>query len=134
MMLINRGAGRYLAAASDAHARSIALMKFLSGVAKRLGVAENVYVVGGAVRNFLIDQPIKDIDVVIDSVKAGRDSEWFAKQLQDVIPARTSLATNQYGVAILTVAEPWELDGHEMTGEVIEIANARKESYGGAAG
>lgn len=120
--------------AADAHRRSIALMKFLSGVARRLGVAENVYVVGGAVRNFLIDQPIKDIDVVIDSVAAGHDSEWFAKKLQEVIPADTNLTTNQYGVAIMTVKEPWELDGHDMTGEVIEIANARKESYGGAGG
>lgn len=48
--------------ADDTHGRSIALMKFLSQIAKRLGVAEHVYVVGGAVRNFLIDQPIKDID------------------------------------------------------------------------
>jgi hypothetical protein len=32
------------------HERSTALMKFLSGVARRLGVAEHIYVVGGAVR------------------------------------------------------------------------------------
>lgn len=51
-----------ITATIDAHGRSIALMKFLSGVARGLGVAEHVYVVGGAVRNFLIDQPIKDID------------------------------------------------------------------------
>lgn len=134
-MPIDRVASEHLtAASSSAHARSIALMKFLSGVAQRLGVAKDVYVVGGAVRNFLIDQPIKDIDVVIDSVKAGHDSEWFAKEIQSIIPTRTSLATNQYGVAILTIAEPWELDGHPMEGEVIEIANARKESYGGAGG
>lgn len=111
-------------------------MKFLSGVAKRLGVAEHVYVVGGAVRNFLIDKPIKDIDVVFDSVGVGggKDSGWFAEQVQKAIPARTNLTTNQYGVAILSVSEPWSLDGFEMKGEVIEIANARKESYGGAEG
>jgi tRNA nucleotidyltransferase/poly(A) polymerase len=122
-------------AAIDAHGRSIALMKFLSGVAKKLGVAEHVYVVGGAVRNFLIDQPIKDIDVVVDSVALkGQDSGWFAEKVQNAIPVRSNLTTNQYGVAILTVSEPWALDGHEMKGEVIEIANARKESYGGAEG
>ena len=118
-----------LKTAGDAHARSIALMKFLSKATKSLGVAEHVYVVGGAVRNFLIDQPIKDIDIVIDSVKAKKDSEWLAKKLQQAIPVATNLTTNQYGVAILTVKGEWKLDGYEMKGEVIEIANARKESY-----
>jgi tRNA nucleotidyltransferase/poly(A) polymerase len=118
--------------ANDAHGRSIALMKFLSGVARGLGVAEHVYVVGGAVRNFILDQPIKDIDVVFDSVSVGkgRDSDWFAKEVAKAIPVRTNVTTNQYGVAILTVSDSWELDGYEMKGEVIEIANARKESYG----
>jgi len=39
---------------------SLALMKFLSDLSKRLGVGKHVYVVGGAVRNFVIRQPIKD--------------------------------------------------------------------------
>lgn len=109
----------------------IALMKFLSQAATRLGVSKHVYVVGGAVRNFVIDKPIKDIDVVVDSVALnGKDSEWFASRLQVMIPVRTSLATNQYGVAILTVVGDWELDGHSMKGEVLEIANAREETYG----
>jgi tRNA nucleotidyltransferase/poly(A) polymerase len=123
-------------AGSEEHARSIALMKYLSKVARRLGVSEHIYVVGGAVRNFLIDRPIKDIDVVVDSVSLGgrKDSAWFAKQLERDIPAMTNLTTNQYGVAILTIKGSWELDGVEMKGEVIEIANARKESYGGSGG
>ena len=122
--------------ANDAHGRSIALMKFLSKVTTRLGVARDVYVVGGAIRNFVIDRPIKDIDVVIDAVALGgnKDSGWLAQKLAQAIPTATSLVTNQYGVAILTVKGPWTLDGNEMQGEVIEIANARKESYGGSEG
>lgn len=122
--------------ADEAHAKSIALMKFLSGVARREGAAEHVYVVGGAVRNYLLGVPIKDIDVVVDSVALGRgrDSEWFAKQVADAIPAPTSLVTNQYGVAILTVKGKWVLNGIDLQGEVIEIANARKESYEGVGG
>jgi len=118
--------------AGDAHAKSIALMKFLSSVARRLGVAEHVFVVGGAVRNFIINEPIKDVDVVIDSVSLGlgRGSEWFAKEVAKAIPVSTSLVTNNYGVAILTVRDEWILDGQDLSGEVIEIANARKESYG----
>jgi len=110
---------------------SNALMKFLSQVANRLGVGKHIYVVGGAVRNFVLGVPIKDIDVVIDSVALrGKDSEWFAKQVAKAIPAKTNLVTNQYGVALLHVVGDWTLDGSSLKGEDIEIANARKESYG----
>lgn len=112
------------------HEVSVGLMKFLSAVATKLGVAKDVYVVGGAVRNFVIGQPVKDIDVVIDTIALrGKDSEWFAKQLQRAIPTQTSLATNNYGVAILTISGDWEVGGQNLKGEVIEIANARTESY-----
>lgn len=117
------------------HEKSIALMKFLSNVARKEGVSESVYVVGGAVRNFLMKVPIKDIDVVIDSVAlGGKDSAWFANALAKAIPTQTSLVTNTYGVAILTVKGSWILDGQDLQGEVIEIANARKESYDGVGG
>jgi len=121
---------------SAAHVKSIALMRWLSRAAKELRADQHIYVVGGAVRNFVIDKPIKDVDVVLDAVALGRgrDSAWFAKQLQKRIGARSKLATNQYGVAILTVSGDWEVDGHNLKGEVIEIANARSESYGGEVG
>jgi poly(A) polymerase len=119
--------------------KATALMKFLSQVAKRLGVGSDAYVVGGAVRNHLMGLPPKDIDVVFDSVAAGdgKDSAWFAQEVQKAIPVRSNLTTNQYGVAILTLAEPWQNLEKGLTlpkGETIEIANARKESYGGASG
>jgi len=88
----------------NAHARQIALMKWLSKQAIRLGVAKHVYVVGGAVRNFVIKEPIKDIDMMVDSVALkGKDSEWLAKQLMRHLPPGSNLTTNQYGVAIITV-------------------------------
>jgi len=113
-----------------------ALLRFLSLATKRLGVGEHVYIVGGAVRNHLMGLAPKDVDVVVDSVALGgrKDSAWFAEQLQRIIPTRTNLTTNQYGVAILTVADSWVLDGHDLKGEVLEIANARKESYGDPSG
>jgi len=117
--------------AGSVHAKSIALMKFLSSVARHLGVARDVYIVGGAVRDFALGHAIKDLDVVIDSVSLkGKDSAWFAKELQKAIPTQTNMTINQYGVAILTVHGPWILDGQDLNGEVIEIANARQESYG----
>lgn len=121
--------------ANETHDKQIALMKFLSQTAIKFGVAEHVYVVGGAVRDFIIGHPIKDVDVVIDAVALnGKDSAWFAKKLQVEIPAETSLATNNYGVAILTIKNTFEFNGYDLKGEVIEIANARQESYGGAEG
>jgi len=112
------------------------MLKFLAAQAVRLGIGEHGYIVGGAVRNHLLGTPIKDLDVVIDTVALGahRDSAWLARQLQHAIPARTSLVTNQYGVAILSVAASWVLDGHDLKGEVLEIANARRETYGDASG
>jgi tRNA nucleotidyltransferase/poly(A) polymerase len=118
-----------------------ALLKLLSKETRQLGVAERVFVVGGAVRNHILGAPIKDLDLVIDSVALGkndfgqpRDSAWFARLLQGFMPARTNLVTNNYGVAILTITESCVLEGHELKGEILEIANARRESYGGDEG
>lgn len=119
---------------------NIGLVQFLARVANKHGVGGNTYVVGGAMRNHVAGWPIKDFDIVFDSVSQslGRDSasysDWFAERIAEEIPARVSLKTNQYGVALLTVASDWDVDGTNMRGEVIEVANARKESYGGEAG
>lgn len=112
----------------------IALMKFLSECFSSLGVAEHTYVVGGAVRNHLLGQPVKDLDIVIDSVASGRDSEWLAKELLKSLPSKSNLTTNQYGVAIVSIKGFFGFDGVDLSGKTIEIATARKESYGGAAG
>jgi tRNA nucleotidyltransferase/poly(A) polymerase len=111
-----------------------ALMQFLSGVAEELGVGRDAYIVGGAVRNFLLGRNVKDLDLVIDAVRSGVDSEEFAEAVAARIPAHTNLTTNQYGVAILTVDGDFYLGGQNLKGEQIEIANARKESYGAKAG
>ncbi|MDB4278159.1 2'-5' RNA ligase family protein [Deltaproteobacteria bacterium] len=113
------------------HAASIALMKWLSVLTKRLGVAQHVYVVGGAVRNFLIDQPIKDIDMVVDSIAMGRgrDSEWVANQVARQIPAKSDIVVDNLMVSKVQIRGSWVLDGHEMEGNDIEIVNARLEEY-----
>lgn len=117
--------------AEMSHAASIALMKWLSKVAKSMGVAKHVYVVGGAVRNFLIDKPIKDIDMVVDSLalKGNRDSAWVSQQIARRIPTQTDIVTDNLMVSKVFIKGPWELDGHQMEGEVIEIVNAREEVY-----
>lgn len=116
------------------HDKNVALMRFLSATSQRMGFGEHVYVVGGAVRNFILKHPVKDVDLVVDQLALGHTSEWVAQQIAKAIPVRTNLVTNNYGVAILSVSEEWYLEGFPMKGEVIEIAAARKESYGGSEG
>ena len=112
------------------HAASVALMKWLSRETKSLGIAKHVYVVGGAVRNFVLEQPIKDIDMVVDSLSlGGRNAEWLAKQISQKIPAATDIITSSLLVSTVQIRGSWILDGHEMEGEAIDIADARKEIY-----
>ncbi len=120
-------------AAAD-HATSVALMKWLSKQTKSMGIAQHVYVVGGAVRNFVLGQPVKDIDLVVDSLamrKRGRDAEWVAKRLMDRIPrsAHPKLHTSNLLVSTIVITEPSLLDGNQMQGEEIDIATARAEEY-----
>ena len=107
---------------------SKALMKWLS---KALGSrAKHVYVVGGAVRNFKLDAPIKDIDMVVDSINLGHDAEWVAKQLARRIPTSTNIAgPDNLRVTKVNITGPWVLDGHDLNGETLDIVDARKEEY-----
>jgi tRNA nucleotidyltransferase/poly(A) polymerase len=111
---------------------TLALLQVLASLAKQHGVAEHVYVVGGAVRNHLMGLPAKDFDLVLDSTRTGhnQDSEWLARAFMMDLPCHCNLTLNQYGVAILTVKSEWTLEGQSMKGEVVEVANARRESYG----
>ena len=111
------------------HDASVALMKWLSRTTQSIGAAKHVYVVGGAVRNFLISEPIKDIDMVVDSLALGKDSSWVAERIAERIPTETEIVTDALMVSKVFIKGPWELDGHEMEGEVIEIVNARAEVY-----
>jgi tRNA nucleotidyltransferase/poly(A) polymerase len=116
---------------------STELMKWLSKATKSLGheVAKNTYVVGGAIRNFKLNQPIKDVDIVLDAITLGRDSAWLAEELSSLIPAQTETMSDQYGVAKVWVKSEWivgGLDLSEFSAEgdaAIEIVDARAETY-----
>ena len=130
LMMMTRVASRYLEA--NANDTSMALIRWLSEQTRRLRIADHVYVVGGAVRNFVLNEPIKDVDVMVDAINSRLDSLDLAKALSQNIPS-SSVTINNYGVAIINVSSnsSWSIDGHSFAGEVIEIANSRKESYGG---
>ena len=124
---------------NHAEAMMIWLARLASSIKyKGKNVGEHTYVVGGAVRDWLLGKDVKDIDIVIDSVSlGGYDSDRLAKDIASRTNA--SVATNQYGVAIVTIrGDLWLVDSVgnrvNLQGEVLEIANARSESYGGEEG
>ena len=41
---------------------------FVNSSGEQVRVSDHIYVVGGAVRNFVIGAPVKDIDIVIDAI------------------------------------------------------------------
>lgn len=127
--MMTRVATRYLEA--SANEKSMALIRWLSDKTRRLGVGDHVYVVGGAVRNFVLGEAIKDVDVMVDAINSRLDSLKLAEALSREIPNST-VSVNNYGVAIINVSSnsSWSIEGHSFAGEVIEIANSRKESYG----
>lgn len=128
--MMTRVATRYLEA--NENDKSMALIRWLSEQTRRLRVADHVYVVGGAVRNFVLNEPIKDVDVMVDAINSRLDSLALANALSQHIPS-SSVTVNNYGVAIINVSSnsSWSIGDHSFAGEVIEIANSRKESYGG---
>ena len=133
---------------NNIHKKQVALMKFLSKATKNLEGAKGfnaskyIYVVGGAIRNYILNQPIKDLDLVIDSIAATKDlhkqfsniketldSAWLAKEISKKIPCSTEITLDPYLVAKVSVTGDWVLDGIDMKGEVLDIANTRSESY-----
>lgn len=125
---------------------SYALMGFLVKLAEKAGsfvnssgetirISDHIYVVGGAVRNYVIGQPVKDVDVVIDSITTStrrrkRDAAWFATLIENAAsPVKFGREENNYGVVLLKVKSDWIVDGKNLKGEDIEIVTARSESY-----
>jgi len=128
-------------------AKAYALLGYLTNLLDRQGsflgedgvgvrISGHVYVVGGAVRNFVIGKPVKDIDIVVDAInlssdRVERDAKWFSKLIISDAPvdANISQVSNDFGVEILHVNGDWIVGGTNVKGEDIEIAFARKESY-----
>ena len=106
---------------------SKSLMKWLS---RHVRGAKHIYVVGSAVRNFKLDAPIKDIDMVVDSINLGHDAAWVANQIARKIPATTEISgPDNLRVTKVHVKGTWMLDGHDFMGETLDLVDARKEEY-----
>lgn len=88
------------------------IFKKLASLAKAKQI--KAYVVGGFVRDLLLNRPSKDIDIVVLG-----DGVDFAQDFAQLVPQKTDFAVfKTYGTAMVKTPE-WE----------IEFVGARKESY-----
>jgi tRNA nucleotidyltransferase/poly(A) polymerase len=97
----------------------------------RLLPTEHVYLVGGAVRDYLTNGVAKDIDLVLDTSTCPVQMEVVVATL---VAAGADAVLNNYGVAIVTLPAGIGVDSSAETRFVVEIAMSRKESYGGKEG
>jgi tRNA nucleotidyltransferase/poly(A) polymerase len=105
-----------------------ALTKLLSEAAKRLGMAEHSYIVGGAARDFALGFDVKDIDVVVEP-KNGKNAVTLAEEVARMLGG-IPVHPDQYGVVhIGPVATDQVYDGVNLKGQKIEIVTSRKEKY-----
>ena len=64
--------------------KHILLMRYLAHIFKELNAHSHVYVVGGAVRNFVLGTEIKDVDIMVDKDSLGRNAKQLSNQICDV--------------------------------------------------
>jgi tRNA nucleotidyltransferase/poly(A) polymerase len=91
----------------------------------------HTFIVGGAVRDYLTYTTIKDVDLVVDLVESGLTMD---EVLAPLTHAGASGTINNYGVAIVTLPPEVAQDSVAKNRYVVEIAAARRESYGGSEG
>lgn len=105
-----------------------ALTKLLSEAARRLGMGEHSYIVGGAPRDFALGFDVKDIDVVVEP-KDGKNAVTLAEEVAKMLGG-LSVHPDQYGVVhIGPVPNDQFYDGVNLKGQKIEIVTSRKEKY-----
>ena len=86
------------------------LLREIGGIAKKGGLA--LYLVGGPVRDLLLERHISDIDLVVEG-----DAQGLASTLAEALEGRVT-ARSQFGTATL-----------KLSGQRIDLVIARKETY-----
>jgi len=105
-----------------------ALTKLLSEAARRLGMAEHSYIVGGAPRDVALGFDVKDVDVVVEP-QNGKNAVTLAEEVAKMLGG-LSVHPDQYGVVhIGPVPRSLIYDGIDLKGQKIEIVTSRKEKY-----
>lgn len=105
-----------------------ALTKLLAEAARRKGMADHSYIVGGAPRDVALGFDVKDVDVVVEP-RNGKNAVTLAEEVADMLGG-LSVHPDQYGVVhIGPVPRDLIYDGINLKGQKIEIVTSRKEKY-----
>ncbi len=105
-----------------------ALLSLIATCAVDMGVERHTYIVGGAVRDYLLQQDVKDIDVVVEDITG----QGYAESLANAIATRMGIGAvyaDQYGVVHVGPFPECSWDGVVLTGQKVEIVTARREQY-----
>ena len=86
------------------------LLREIGGIAKKEGLT--LYLVGGPVRDLLLERSVSDIDLVVEG-----DAQGLASTLAEALEGRVT-ARSQFGTATL-----------KISGQRIDLVTARKETY-----
>lgn len=108
--------------------QATALIQLLSKVAHDVGMQNHSYIVGGAVRDWHLSRPLKDVDVVVEPFE-GRKAIDLAEALAKTLGG-LSVKADQYGVVhVGPVKLDIFFDGINLRGQKVEIVTSRKERY-----
>lgn len=104
-------------------------LDFLSNIIKKGPYANKVFLAGGGIRDIILGNPIKDIDIVITEPDGGmRFAEWLTKEIgafkQDVNP----LIFPRFGTAKFNL-RGITIDGIDLSDVDIESVMTRGERY-----
>jgi tRNA nucleotidyltransferase/poly(A) polymerase len=105
-----------------------ALVSLLHDVAEEKGMGEYSYIVGGAVRDFVMGIFPKDIDVVVET-KEDKNAITLGKAVAAKVGVPKIQADNYGVVHIGPISKDFYYNGVNLKGQKIEIVTARKEKY-----
>lgn len=98
------------------------ILNYIKGIIKDTEYENHVFLVGGAVRDKLMGNPIKDIDLCIDLPNGGIEfATWIMKTLGEFKQDTRPVVYPTYGTAMFTLLA--------FPGINIECAQTRKEQY-----
>jgi len=104
-----------------------AMLRLLAESALAVGMGRDSYIVGGAVRDFVLGFGVKDLDVVVEPAE-GRTTVVLAEEVAKRL--HVGCHPDQYGVVHLgPVAEDIVFQGVSLRGQKVEIVTSRKEKY-----
>lgn len=98
------------------------VLNYIKGIIKDTKYENHVFLVGGAVRDKLMGNPIKDIDLCIDLPNGGIEfATWIMKTLGEFKQDTRPVVYPTYGTAMFTLSA--------FPGIDIECVQTRKEQY-----